>query len=170
MITYLGSFFSCVLGEGGTLQTNITGCVWAVLAVYEPHWVCPNSRQCALPGSALLRLQGVLLGHCPEWALHFMHFPDLSHSGSQVLCTDSVGRAFCALPRSEQLRRPGVWQVYCPRWAEHLNHLPGSSHLVSRVHHESTVSGVPCVSSGELISGCSPPDRCQTSRIPGRHD
>ena len=29
-------------------------------------------------------------------------------------------------------------------------------------------SGVPCVSSEELISGCDPPGRCQLSRIPGR--
>ena len=32
----------------------------------------------------------------------------------------------------------------------------------------SAISGVPCVSSGELISGCDPPGRCQPSRIPGR--
>ena len=29
----------------------------------------------------------------------------------------------------------------------------------SQVYHKSTVSGVPCVSSGELISGCDPPGR-----------
>ena len=32
----------------------------------------------------------------------------------------------------------------------------------------SAFSGVPCVSSGELISGCDPPGGCQLSRIPGR--
>ena len=80
----------------------------------------------------------------------------------------SVGRVFCALPRSEHLRRPGAWRAHCPRWAMHLNHLPGPGHLVSQVCHESTVSGVLCVSSGDLISGCDPPGRCQLSRIPGR--
>ena len=30
------------------------------------------------------------------------------------------------------------------------------------------ISGVPCVSSGELISDCNPPGGCQLSRIPGR--
>ena len=44
--------------------------------------------------------------------------------------------------------------------------LPHPSHSVFWVH--SHVSGVPCVSSGELISGCDPPDGCQLSRIPGR--
>ena len=29
----------------------------------------------------------------------------------------------------------------------------------------SAISGVPCVSSGELISGCDPPGRCQPSRL-----
>ena len=35
-----------------------------------------------------------------------------------------------------------------------------------RFSHPS-LSGVPCVSSGELISGCDPPGRYQSSRIPG---
>ena len=51
----------------------------------------------------------------------------------------------------------------------YLNHLPSPVHSVSPVCHESTVSGVPCVSSGELISGCDTPGRRQTSRFPGRH-
>ena len=45
----------------------------------------------------------------------------------------------------------------CPRWAGCLNHLLSPGHSVSQVHRESTVSGVLCVSSGELISGCGPP-------------
>ena len=48
-------------------------------------------------------------------------------------------------------------------------HLPGPTRLVSGVHRKSAVSGVLCVSSGALISGCDPPGRCQPSRIPGRH-
>ena len=39
---------------------------------------------------------------------------------------------------------------------------------VSWVHSGSTISGVLCVSSGVLISGCKTPDGCQPSRIPGR--
>ena len=38
-----------------------------------------------------------------------------------------------------------------------LDHLLSPGYLVFQVHHESTVSGVLCVSSGELISGCDPP-------------
>ena len=71
---------------------------------------------------------------------------------------------------------PQVWGAqatrclasYCPRWSLCLNHLPGPSRSVSGVRHNSAASGVLCVSSGEVISGCNPPGRCQSSRIPGR--
>ena len=58
--------------------------------------------------------------------------------------------------------------MHCPMWAMHLSHLPGSSRSVSQVCHESTVPGVLCVSSGDLISGCDTYGRYQLSRIPGR--
>ena len=48
-----------------------------------------------------------------------------------------------------------------------LFHTPSRSD--SWVRHESTISGMPSVSSGELISGCDPPGRCQLSKIPTRH-
>ena len=90
----------------------------------------------------------------------------LRHSSSSV----SVGWACVLCPsRSEQLRQPGAWWTHCPRWAMRLNHLPGPGRSVSPVHHESTFSGVPYVSSGELISGCNPPGRCQLFTISGRH-
>ena len=108
--------------------------------------------------------------NCPNLALDFMHFPGLTCSGlgSWVLRkgTDSFGHDICALPRSKQLRQPGAWQAHSPRWVVHLNHLPGPSHSVSWVHCESAVSGLPCVSSGKLISGCNPPGGCQPFRIP----
>ena len=47
--------------------------------------------------------------------------------------------------------------------AVHLNHLPSPSGLLFHVHHESTVFGVPCFSSAELISG-SDQGRYQPSR------
>ena len=74
--------------------------VWGLLAVYGPHWVCPSSQQCVLSGSTLLRMQGTLQGHCPTQALHFMHFPGLSHSGSRVLCkgTTRLGVRFLPFP------------------------------------------------------------------------
>ena len=72
--------------------------------------------------------------------LHFVPFPGPSTSGEHTL----------------------------PRCGSASYHLPHSSRLVSWVCSRSTVSGVLCVSSGELISGCNTPGGCQPSRIPGR--
>ena len=157
-------------GEGGTLRI-LLACVWSDLSVWALLGL-PPLMACMLSLSILLRLQVALQGNCPNWALHFVHFPGLtcSGSGSQVLHkgTDSVGCAFCALPKSVKLRRPGVWQGHCPQWTVFLNLLPGLSCSVFWVHHKSAISGVLCVSSGELISGCDFPGRCHLSRIPGR--
>ena len=132
----------------------------------------PPLMVCELSQSTLLRLQVALQGNCLKQALGCVHFPGLSRSGLgfQVLHkgTDSVGPAFCALFRSKQLRQPGTWQVHYPRWSGASYHLPSRSRLVSWVCNRSAVSGVLCVSSGELISGCDPSSECQLSRIPGR--
>ena len=45
-------------------------------------------------------------------------------------------------------------------------HLPHPSRLICWVAAGLPVSGGPCVSSGELISGCDRPSRCQPPRIP----
>ena len=100
-----------------------------------------------------------------DQALSCMHFPGLSHSssGSRVLRkgADSVGPGFCAIPH---LSSSGILVL-----DEHTlfkrsmtSPLPAPA-SVSRCAQ----SGVPCVSSGELICGCDPPGRCQPSRISG---
>ena len=127
---------------------------------------------CVIPWSTLLRLQVALREKCLKRALVCMYFPGLSCSGSSSWVlhkgTDSVEPAFCALPRSKQLRRLDAWQVHSPQVGSASYHLPGSSHSVSWMCSGSAISGVPCVSFGELISGCDPPGRHQPSRIPGR--
>ena len=132
--------------------------IWTTLGL-------PQLTMCVLSWSTLLRLKVTLHRNCPKQALDFAHFPGLScsGSGSRVLHkgTDLVEHVFCALPRSEKLRQPGTWWAHCPRWSVHLNHHPGPGCLVSWMHHKSAISGVPCVSSGELISGCNPSGRCQ---------
>ena len=160
---------SAVLWGGRDTANKYHWCVWGVLTVPGPHWVCPHSW---LSQSTLLSLQVALQGNCLKRVLGFVHFPDLSHSGSssQVLHkgTDSVVPAFCALPRSEQLRRPGAWWAHTTQVGSASYRLPHPSHLVSWVHSRTAISGVLGVSSGELTSGCDPPGRCQPSRIPGR--
>ena len=143
MVTYLGSLVQLCCGEGGTLQTISLACagsaciVWTTLGL--PPFMVP-----VLSLSTLLRLQVALQGNCLKWVLGCVHFPGLSHSGGQVL-------GECTLPR----------------WASESYHLPRPSRLVSWVCSGSAVSGVLCVSSGELISGCDPPGGCQPSKIPG---
>ena len=176
MVTYLGSLVQLCCGEGGTLQTNITsvGALLAVygpltsvgglLAVYGPHWVCPSSWHMCFTG---LQCSGSRL-LCRGTVQSGSGFRELPRFLNTSQDTDSVGPGFCALPRSKQLRRPGAWQAHCPRWSICLNHLASHSRLVPWVHCKSTVSGVPCISSGELIPRCNPPGRCQPSRISGR--
>ena len=104
-------------GRGGRAVRNPANkyhwCVWGVLTVSGPHWVCLPLTACVPFQSTLLRLQVALPGNCLKQALGCMHFPDLRHSdsGSRVLHkgTDSVGSAFCALLKYKQLRRSEAW-------------------------------------------------------------
>ena len=77
------------------------------------------------------------------FGLHFAPIPGPSNSGGQVLDTRS----------HPQLKV-----------ATYL--LPRPSHLVFWVYNRHTFSGVPCVFSGKLISGCHPASGCRPSRIP----
>ena len=89
-----------------------------------------------------------------------MHFPGLSRSGSgsQVLHkgTDSVEPAFFALPRSKQLRRPGAWRAQSPPGRGCALFPPPSQPFSFLGSTGTPLSGVPCVSSWELISGWAP--------------
>ena len=109
---------SVVLWGGRNTADKSHWHVWGVLAVSQPHCICPCSWH-VLSQSTLLRLQVALQGNCLKWALGCMHFPCLSCSGlgSWVLHkgTDSVGPTFCALPRSKQLRRQVIGERTLPR-------------------------------------------------------
>ena len=152
-------------------QTSLA-CVGAARSVWATLGLPPLSSQRVFSQSTLFKLQVALQGKCLKQALGCMNFQSLSlsGSGSRVLHkgTHSVGPAFCALPRSEQLRRPGAWRAHSPQVGSVSYHLLLPSRSVSWVHRKSAVSGVPCVSSGALISGCNPPGGYQLSRIPGR--
>ena len=138
--------------------------VWATLGL-------PPLTACVLSQSTLLRIQVALQGNCLKRALGCVHCPGLSRSGSGSWVlhkgAGSVGPAFCALPRSKQLRCPGAWRALSPGGWFILSP-PQSQPLVSCMCSWSSLSGVSCVSSGELISGCNPPGGCQPFRIPGR--
>ena len=98
--------------------------VWGVLAVFQPHWVCPCSRRV-----------------CPPY-LHCL--------GSRLLCWElsEVGPGFCALPRSKPLRfrylgspqrcRLGWTCVLCPsqvRAAQVIRYLASTVTVTYRLPH-----------------------------------
>ena len=123
----------------------------------------PLLTACVLSQSTLLSLQVALQGNCLKRTLGCVHSPGLSHSGSGSGLlhkgADSVGPRFVPFPGPSSSGDQVLGASY------RLSH---PSHSVSWVCIGSTISGVPCISSGELISGCDPPSGCQPSRIPGR--
>ena len=129
--------------------------------MFRPHWVCPRSRCVCFP---ILHFSGSRLLY-RERALSCMNFPGLSFSGSvfRVLHKDAdwVGPAFCAFT----CRRSSGNQEF----DEHT--LPGCSAPYPlcgpSLSFHARWSGVPCIPSGKLISGCHPPGGCQPSRISG---
>ena len=152
--------FSRAAGREGCCRQMSLVCVGSTRSV-QPHWVCPLSRHVCFPrphcsGSRLLYR---------EQALSCVHFPGPSRSGSvsRVLPkgTGSVGPVFCAFPSpssssSQELAErtlPGCGAPYPLR-------SPSLSFCACQL-------GAPCVYSGELVSGCDPPDRGRPSRIPG---
>ena len=169
MVTFLGSLVQLCSGEGGILQTNITGMCGECLQCLGCTGFAPAHSVCAFMVYTSQAL-GCSAGNCLRQTLGCVHFPGLSHSGSgcQVLHkgADSVGPAFCALPRSEQLRRPGAWRVHTPHvWC--ILSPPHSQPVGFLGARWAIVSVALCVSSGELISGCNPRSGCHLSRIPG---
>ena len=157
--------FSCVVGMEAQCKQISLVCVGSAHKVWTTLGLPQLTAVCAF-WVYTSQAPGCSAQHYSKYALNFMHFPGLSHSGScsQVLykVTDSVGVRFVlfwGLSSSSYPVSSDQWWVHCPKWAMHLNHLPGLGSQFPRVWHESTVSGMPCVSSGEMISGCDPPGR-----------
>ena len=134
-----------------------------MLAVSRPHWVCPRPRRVCFP------------------CLHCL--------GSRLLCQElsEASPGLYALPRSKPLRfrysgtpqkhRLGWACILCPSQVRAAQvtrclmsmvtvtyHLPCPCHSIFWVYNQHTFLGVPCISSGELISGCDPPGGCRLSR------
>ena len=120
----------------------------------RPHWVWPAHGVCAFPVYTA-QAPGCSAWNCLRWALDCVHFPGLSHSGSGcfsgtpqrlrlgwtcLLCPSSV--------RAAQASR-GLASTVTLRCGASF-HLLHPSHSVSWVAAGVPVSGMPCVSSGEL--------------------
>jgi len=159
-----------VLWRGRNTINKYHWCMWGVLAVSGPHWVCLHSWHVCLLSLHFSSSRLLCRGNCLKQALDCMHFPGLScsGSGSRVLHKGTnLGLGLVSFPgpsiSGEQVLDehilPAGWCVLSPLQ---------SHYSVSWVCSGSAVSGVLCVSSGELTSGCDPPGRCQPFRIPGR--
>ena len=135
-------------GEGGVLQTNVTG-------VCGEHWPCSGhtgftpAHGCVLSPSTLLSLHALYREQALSWC----------GSSFQALhkSSDSIGPAFCAFP--------GLCSSGNQEPDEHT--LPGCG--VPYPLHGPSLSfrvcwlGEPCVCSGELVSSCDSPGGCQPS-------
>ena len=144
-------------------------------AVWREEHCKQITLACAHSVLATLRLP-------PSW---LVCFPCLHCLGSRLLCwgLSEASPGLYALPRSKLLRfrylgtpqrcRLGWACVLCPsqvRAAQATKYLVSAiavtyrllhpCHLIFWVYNWHTFSGMPCVSSGELISGCDPPIRC----------
>ena len=137
--------------------------VWGVLTVSRPHWVCPHSWHVCFPVYTFQAL-GCSAGNFLRRALSCMHFPGLSHSGSgsRVLHrgTDLVRPAFVPFPGTSSSGDQVLGVRSHPQLKVATYPLPHPSCSVFWVYNQRTFSGVPGVSSGELISDCDPPGRC----------
>ena len=123
MVTFLGSLVQSCSGEGGTLQTNITGVCGECLQCFSCTGFAPAHSVCTFMVYTSQAL-GCSAGNCLMWALGCMHFPGLSHSGSGswVQHKGTVGWA-CVLclsqVRAAQVTRCLVSTV-TPSWRVHL--------------------------------------------------
>ena len=170
MVIYLDSLVQLCCREGGTLQTKITGVCGECLHClghtgFAPaHGVCAFSVSTAqVPGCSAGELSkaGPGLHVLPRSKLlrfRFLGIPQRRRPGwACVLCPSQV--------RAAQVTR-WLGEHTLPRWAVHLITSPVPAAWCPGC--AAGISGVLCVSSGELISGCDLPGGCQPSRIPGR--
>ena len=145
VVTYLSSLVLLCCGEGGTLQTNITGMCGEFLQCMDYTGFAPAQGVCAFPVYTA-QSPGCSAGELSEVDLGLRALPGLScsGSGSWVLHkgADFIGPAFCALPRTEQLRRPGARRVQSPQVGGAFYRLPRPSHSVFQVHSGRAFSGV----------------------------
>ena len=168
MVTYLGSLFQSCCGEGGPLQTNIIGVCGECSQCFSCT-VAPTHGMCAFPVYTA-QAPGCSAGNSLRQALGCVHFPGLSHSGSgsRVLPKAQIhlGLHFVSFPGPSSSGDQVLAERSHPQVGGGSYRLPHPSRSVFWVYNGCAFSGVPCVSSGELISGCDPPGRCQPFRIP----
>ena len=99
MVSYLGSLVQSCCGEGGALQTNVTG-VCGEPSQCSSHTGFVPAHGCVLSPSTLLRLQAALQGVGPE----LRAVPVFGYS---TKAQTRLGLSFVPSP-PKQLRPPGA--------------------------------------------------------------
>ena len=121
----------------------------------------PSLAACVLPPSTLLRLQPALQGTGPELCVLPRPKPlRFRFSGTPQKCRLGWACVLC-LPRLSCSGSQELDEHTLPRCS--VPYPLCSPSLSFRAHR----CGVPCVSSGKLVSGCDSPGGCQPSRISG---
>ena len=149
MVSCSGSLVQSRCGEGGALQTNVTGVCGEHSQCSSHTGFAPARGPCGFPVYTT-QAPGCSIGSRPCVACG---------SSFRVLhkSTDSVGPAFCAFPSPSSSGSQ--------EFDEHT--LPGCSAPYPSLSFHVRLLGAPCVCSGELVSSRDPPSRCQSSRISG---
>ena len=185
------SFFCLLVSSVSNFRPDTRGQWWSHFQAHLFNSAVGREEHCkqillVCVGSACSVSAKLDLSHSQRVYFHGLYF-----SGSRLLCQElsEAGPGLPALPRSKSLRFTFLctlqmcrlsWAcVLCPSQVRAAQvtrclasgvaatyHLPCPCHSVFWVYNWRTFSGVPCVSSMELISGCDPPSGCQPSRIP----
>ena len=168
MVTFLGSLVQLCCGEGGTLQTNITGMCGECSQCLGHTGFAPIHSVCAFPvytvqvpscSAGELSKAGPGLHTLPRSKLLRFMFSDTPQrhrlGWACILCPSQVQAAQATRCLASTLSPGGAVHLFTSLVP--ATRFPGCSAGVP-------ISGVLCVSSGELISDCG----CQPSRIPGR--
>ena len=171
MVTYLGSLVQSCFWEGGALQTNIAGVCGERSQGLGHTGFAPTHGVCAFPvctAQAPACSAGELSKAGPELVTSQVYAAQVQVLRYSTKAQTQLGLCFVPVPGPSSSGDQVLGECSLPRWTGVSHHLSRPRCSVSWVHSRRTVSGVPCVSSGELISGCDPPGGCQPSRIPGR--
>ena len=153
MVSCLGSLVQLCCGEGGALQTNVTG-------------VCGEHSQCSGYTGFAPPLTGVCFPrlHCSGSRLPYRGGPYVAvrfqFSSTPQKCRLGWACVLC-LPHPSSSGRQELDELTLPGCG--APHPLRSPRLSFRAH----LLGAPRVCSGELVSSRDPPGGCQSSRISG---
>ena len=120
MFTYLSSLVHLCRGEGGTLQTHITGMCGECSQCLGHTEFAPSHGMCGFPVH-IVQVPGCSARALSEAAPGLHALPRSKPLRFRFSGTPQRHRLGWAcvlcLPRSEELRQPGVLQVHSPSWA-----------------------------------------------------